>query len=223
VTPSDSGTTRSELARACRVLDAASLSCGTWGFLARRDDLGRGVWSTRDGVGFDEITNEDLLLLGPSGEVVRGEGEPDSEVSLALEIMAVRSDVHAVVHAHSLYATAFAATERPLQAISHEGCHLVPPGVARDDVARRSEGGEGLAVSLGTRNSILMPGHGLVSVAETVGEAVALAVYLEKACQLQLLSGDDVHVVPDVEVMEKRSGQLKRPQISWHYLERVAP
>jgi ribulose-5-phosphate 4-epimerase/fuculose-1-phosphate aldolase len=51
-----------------------------------------------------------------------------------------------------------------------------------------------------------MPGHGLVTVAETLGEAVALAVYLEKACQLQLLAGDDVHTIPDGEVMKKRSG-----------------
>jgi ribulose-5-phosphate 4-epimerase/fuculose-1-phosphate aldolase len=68
-----------------------------------------------------------------------------------------------------------------------------------------------------------MPGHGLVTAAETLGEAVALAVYLEKACQLQLLAGDDCHTISDVEVMKKRSGQLSRPRISWEYLQRVTP
>jgi ribulose-5-phosphate 4-epimerase/fuculose-1-phosphate aldolase len=141
--------------------------------------------------------------------------------------MAARLDVHAVVHAHSLYATSFAATGRQLNAISHEGCHLVPPDVARALASGRFEDAlrspYELATFLGSRNSILLPGHGLITVAETVGEAVALAAYLEKACQLQLLSGVDVRVVPDTEVMKKRSGQMKRPQISWQYLQRTAP
>jgi ribulose-5-phosphate 4-epimerase/fuculose-1-phosphate aldolase len=132
-----------------------------------------------------------------------------------------------VVHVHSLHATAFAATNRALRAISHEGCHLVPTEVARgrfsDHPGTSPDEGRELAASLGLRNSILTPGHGLVTVAETLGEAVALAVYLEKACQLQLLAGDDFYTIPDVEVMKKRSGQLSRPRISWEYLQRVTP
>jgi ribulose-5-phosphate 4-epimerase/fuculose-1-phosphate aldolase len=135
-------------------------------------------------------------------------------------VMAARPDVHAVVHAHSLYATSFSTTGRQLRALSHEGCHLVPPEVARC-VESSSRAESDLAASLGSRNSVLLSGHGLITVAETVGEAVALAVYFEKACQLQLLAGDDVHVVPDGEVMKKRSGQMRRPQISWQYLQRA--
>jgi ribulose-5-phosphate 4-epimerase/fuculose-1-phosphate aldolase len=232
VTPADSGPkadegqTFAEMVRACRVLYAAGLGWGAWGFLAIRDPVGRGVWVTRDGVGFDEITPGDLVLCS-AGEVIHGVGDPDSETDVALDVLAARPDVHAVVHAHSLYATTFAATGRRLHAISHEGCHLVPPDVARTPLPGRSKNDSNaqseLVTLLGSRNSILLPGHGLITVAETVGEAVALAVYLEKACQLQLLSGSDVHVVPDVDVMEKRSGQVRRPQISWQYLQRTAP
>jgi ribulose-5-phosphate 4-epimerase/fuculose-1-phosphate aldolase len=182
---------------------------------------------TRDNVGLDEVNIDDIVLVSSEGELVQGVFEPDSEHALALEVMVSRQDVHAVVHVHSLHATAFAATNRALHAISHEGCHLVPPEVVRGRFAdnpgtRPDEGGEVVA-SLGLRNSILMPGHGLVTVAETLGEAVALAIYLEKACQLQLLAGDEVHTIPDVEVIEKRMGQLSRPRISWEYLQRVSP
>jgi hypothetical protein len=46
---------------------------------------------------------------------------------------------------------------------------------------------------------------------------------LEKSCHLQLLVGEDGHRVPDEEVGLKRSGQLRRPAISWDYLRRVTP
>jgi ribulose-5-phosphate 4-epimerase/fuculose-1-phosphate aldolase len=219
--------TLSEMVRACRVLHAASLTTTVWGFVAVRDTSGRGAWVTRDNAGLDEINIDDIVLVSSEGELAQGVFEPDSEHALAVEVLAARRDVQAVVHVHSLHATAFATTNRALHAISHEGCHLVPPEVVRgrfaDDPGTTPDEGRELVASLGLRNSILMPGHGLVTVADTLGEAVALAIYLEKACQLQLLAGDDVHTIPDVEVIEKRSGQLSRPRISWEYLQRVTP
>ena len=139
-----------------------------------------------------------------------GRGEPNEEFALALAVMTSRPDVNALVHSHSLHATAFAAIQRPLEAISHEGCHLVPPDVVRKPVLRgAASGDEGVAFAaiLGERNAILLAGHGLVTVGDSLGEAVALAVYLEKACQLQPPPGEDVHTVSDNAVMEKRSGK----------------
>jgi L-fuculose-phosphate aldolase len=223
----DQVATLSEMVRACRVLHSAKLTTTVWGFVAVRDATGRGVWITRDGIGFDEVGRNDIVLVSPTGSVVQGGVEPDSEGALAVEVLASRDDVHAVVHVHSLHATAFAATNRALQAISHEGCHLVPPEMARVRWSGSADGAQeearGLVAALEARNSILTPGHGLITVAENLGEAVALAVYLEKTCQLLLLAGDDVHSISDAEVLKKRSGQLRRPSISWEYLERVTP
>ena len=219
--------TLSEMVRACRVLHASNLANTVWGFVAVRDPSGRGVWLTRDNVGLDEVNHDDIVLVSFERELARGSFEPNSERPLAVEVMASRRDVQALVHVHSLHATAFAATNRALRAISHEGCHLVPPEVVRrrfsQDHGPMPNAERELDPSLGNCNLILVPGHGLVTVAPTLGEAVALAVYLEKACQLQLLAGDDVHTIPDGEVMKKRSGQLSRPRISWEYLERVTP
>jgi ribulose-5-phosphate 4-epimerase/fuculose-1-phosphate aldolase len=216
----------SEVVEACRVLHAAGLGNGVWGLVAARDPSARGVWMTRGGVGFDEVGLEDLVLVS-SPEDALDVARLDGEGALALEVMASRADVSAVVHAHSLYATAFAATGRALQAISHEGCHLVPPDVARarapDEPGDARAGLRRLAGALGARNAMLLAGHGLITVAGALGEAVALAVYLEKACRLQLLAGARVHTAPDAEVIEKREGQLRRPRISWEYLRRVTP
>ena len=212
--------------RACEVLHAAKLSDTVWGFVATRDRLGRGMWVTPNGVGLDEVRARDVVLVNFAGDVIVGSAQPDQESALALEVMRIRHDVHAVVHAHSLHATAFGVNGRELEALSHEGCHLVPNVVrgtfTGDDGAASAEG-RTFAVGLGQRNVSFVAGHGFASAAATLGEAVALAVYLERACRLQLIVGEPGHVVSDVDVMEKRSGQVNRPRISWEYLRRVTP
>jgi L-fuculose-phosphate aldolase len=215
----------SEMVLACQVLHAANLSDTVWGFVAARDSLERGVWVTRDNVGLGEISSDDVILVAYSGEVVAGIGDPDNECAPAFELMAMRHDIHAVVHVHSVHATAFTAAERTLLALSHEGCHLVPPDIARAPFTSApgitSAAVRAFALSLGQRNASLVPGHGLVTTAETLGESVALAIYLDKACRLQLIVGDVGHTIPDAEIIEKRSGQLSRPLISWEYLRRT--
>jgi len=215
-----------EVGRACGVLHAAHLGNTVWGFVATRDDFGRGVWVTRDNLGFNETSVGDQVLVSLSGEVLEGRGETDAEYGMALAVMVARPDVHALVHAHSLHATSFGATHRQFHAISHEGCHLVPPDLARQRIAGESKSGDKgseIATTLGTRNAVLLVGHGLVTAGASLGETVALAVYLERACQLQLLAEEHVHTVDDLDVMEKRFGQLQRPRISWEYLRRVTP
>jgi hypothetical protein len=97
--------------------------------------------------------------------------------------------VNAVVHTHPLHSIAFAATGRPLQALSHEGSHFVPPDVSRfdltGDLVRTPEVGQALADTLGDRLAVLMPRHGITTVGTDVGQAVAAATHLERACQIR--------------------------------------
>lgn len=213
----------SELVLACRVLFAAKLGNGPSGFLAARDLDGRGLWVTPDDLGFDEVESHDFVLVSFSGDVVFGEGEPDEECAMATDVMFAEPHINALVHLHSLYATAFSATPASLHALSHEGCHIVPPDVARVRLTDTNGATKLLARVLKERNAALLSDHGMVTSGESIGIAVSLAVYLERACQLQLMVGPSGHVVSDEEVLEKRSGQLARPSISWSYLQRVLP
>jgi L-fuculose-phosphate aldolase len=142
---------------------------------------------------------------------------------LAVAVMSEYPTVQAVVHVHSLYATAFSTTRGPLHALSHEGCHFVPPDIARVQSSGTFDERPELAMLLGERKAILLAGHGLVTAAETLGEAVALAVYLEKSCRLQLMVGRGGYTVDDEDVLRKRLGQTARPSNSWEYLKRVTP
>lgn len=113
--------TPARIVGACRALHAARLSDSLGGVVAARDEQGRGVWITTNALVFDEVTSESVILVASDGDVAEGSGVTNEESDLALQVMAARHDVTAVVHAHWLYATAFGATDWVLGALSHGG------------------------------------------------------------------------------------------------------
>lgn len=135
-----------QIVTACRVLEDAGQADMVWGHVSMRDPSGRGVWLKGRNLGFDEVQAADVILLSFDGEILEGAAGRQLEYPIHLEIMKRRNDVNAVVHTHPLYSVAFAATGRPLLALSHEACHFVPPDIARfeltGDLVRTPELGE---------------------------------------------------------------------------------
>ena len=59
---------------------------------------------------------EDMLVeTDMQGKVTKGNRKPSSEILLHLEAYSIRKDIHAVIHAHSPYATAFAVANKPIE------------------------------------------------------------------------------------------------------------
>lgn len=67
----------------------------------------RQLLCTPSGASKGHLRPDDLLIIDPNGKLVRGNGEPSSEIKLHLGIYKARPDCHAVVHAHPPIATAF--------------------------------------------------------------------------------------------------------------------
>ena len=216
---------RAEIVTACRVLEKAGQADMVWGHVSIRDPDGRGVWLKGSNLGFDEVSEETVILLDWDGEILEGEAGRHVEYPIHTEIMARRSNVNAVVHTHPLYSIAFAATGWPLRALSHEGSHFVPPDIPRfeqtGDLVRTPDLGRALAETLGERLGVLMPHHGITTVGTDVGEAVAAATHLERACQIALLAGPDAVGSPDEEALEKRKRSARHLAMAWAYLSRT--
>lgn len=60
------------------------------------------------------MTPDMLVVLAPDGSVLRGERRPSTEMLMHLRVYAEDPAVGAVVHAHPMYATAFAIKGEPL-------------------------------------------------------------------------------------------------------------
>src|SRR6476646_8673787 len=84
----------------------------TWtgGNLSARDaDTGLVVIKP-SGVLYEHLTPADMVVVDLDGRVVEGDRGPSSDTSSHLGVYRHRSDVVSIVHTHSTYATAFAAS-----------------------------------------------------------------------------------------------------------------
>jgi L-fuculose-phosphate aldolase len=181
------------------------------------------------GLGFEEVTPDDVLLVSESGDVVEGSGRVHLEYPIHTEILKARPDVSAVVHTHAESAVALAATGMELLPIGHEGtlfcCPSIPRYTETGDLIRSPRLGASLAAALGQANAILLVNHGMVSVGPDVPTAVMTAIMLERACRMQLsvgATGADLRYSSAEEVVAKRERVYGPQQISaaWGYLVR---
>ena len=220
---------RSQVARAGRVLGANGHDDFVWGHASARDPDGRGAWMKPSGLGFEEVGADDVLLVGPDGEVLEGAGPRHIEWPIHTEVLAARRDVGAVVHTHPPHAIALGAAAVDLQPVSHAGTLFVPPQLPRFDrtaelIVTRDMGRE-VAAALGEHRALLLVNHGIVAVGADLPEAICTAVLLEKAAHQQLLVegfGGAGRWSDDEESLAKRATvwSPRQMQALWDYLVR---
>ena len=143
------------------------------------------------GFGFEEIRPQHPIVCDLNGKRVEGKYERHSEIFIHTEIYKARPDVNCVVHSHPPYATAFGSLRQPLRPVSHEGS-IFYDGLPLFDyttaLIRTPELGRKVAKTLGQARGVLMKNHGSTVVGESIEVATLYAVFLEKACRIQLLA-----------------------------------
>lgn len=220
-----------QLVTACRILATEGQGDMVWGHVSVRDPAGRGVWMKAAGLGFEEVSREDLVLVDREGAVLAGDGPRHSEFPIHTEVLAARPDAGCVVHTHARAPIAFAAVEEPLRPVSHEGTYFVPPDLPRfietSDLILTPALGSRVAATLGDRPGLLLVGHGLVTAGTDVVEATMAAILLDRACQMQLevlQTGRPYRSTPDDEARVKRTHVYSRSLLEqgYAYLARKA-
>ena len=222
----DSRELRRQLAYACRILAAHGQNDTIYGHVTYRQPGADTFWMKPAAMGLDEMTAETVIRLDLDGQVVEGDLPRHLEFPIHSEIFRARSEVTCVVHTHPIHAIAFAATNQPLRAVSHEGAQFTPPDVPRftqtSDLIVTRELGEAVAKTLGGSLACYLRNHGIVVAATTIAEAVIAAINLERASQIQLLaslSGQSFSSTPAEELLEKRR-KIFSPQALrnvWNY------
>ena len=146
------------------------------------------------------------------------------------EIYRARPEVMAVVHSHSPSLIPFGVTRTKLRPIYHMGSFLWSGTPVFDIRKEREENdllirdrplGKALAHSLGSCTCVLMRGHGMTVVGDSVQEAVFRAIYTEMNARLQLqaesLEGPIVFLSDEEGRRSTASnrGTLERPWELW--------
>lgn len=178
---------------------AENLFAGTSGNLSLRDPQTGLIAITPGSVDYPTMVLDDVMLITPDGEIVEGRRKPSSEWRMHAEIYKHRTDIHAVVHTHSPYATGFAVTHCRIPVILIEMMFFllgdVP--VARYCTPGTPDLGFAVVEALQNRTACLLANHGVVAVGGTLAEAHIRAVYTEDAAKIFT----QAKIIGDVQVI----------------------
>jgi ribulose-5-phosphate 4-epimerase/fuculose-1-phosphate aldolase len=226
MTAEDTRSPAGDIVTGCRVLGSADHGDPVWGHVSERDPGGRGVWLKAGARGFDEVAEDDVILIDLKGSPLAGSLSPPFEYPLHTEILRARTDVGSVVHCHPPCAIALAASGRPLHAFSNSA-GMFASGVPRFERAvgliNTAALGTAVAECLGSSRALFLVGHGIVTVGSSVATAVMNAVLLERACRLQILATAAGGVTAAMQHPGRRYAHAESDAYllrSWDYLVR---
>lgn len=178
-------TQRSEVAETALKLLTSGLIVNTSGNVSVR--VGEHVVITPSGRDYQSLTPSDIAVVNLKGTVVESEMLPSSETPLHLSVYQSNPEVRAIVHAHSIYATAISTVLDELPTIHYQMADL---GGAVPVAPYRTFGTDELAEvtsqALLGRSSVIMKNHGTLTTAETLNKALGRSVTLEWCAKLYL-------------------------------------
>jgi L-fuculose-phosphate aldolase len=186
---------RGAVVEAAREMLRLGLVAGSSGNLSARD--GDSVVITPARLAYESMTEDDLVELGADGEPQPSRGsdpledlrEPSSERRVHTAIYAARPDVAAIVHTHSVHATAWSFLDEPLDTGTEELAAAVggPVRTAPYAPTGTEEIAAAAAEALGDRRALLLGRHGVVGVGATPAGALATCVVVERQARVAWL------------------------------------
>jgi L-fuculose-phosphate aldolase len=178
---------REEVARVARQLIESGLVTGTSGNVSARTPEGD-VLVTPSGIDYEALEPEDVVLIDVDGKVLEGFLEPTTETPMHTGIYRARSEVGAVVHTHSRFATTLACMGLPippvhymLTTLSEDGRIPLAPYTTYGTEELAGYASEALGEN---HNACLLQNHGTITVGESPEEALSRTVVLEEMAQI---------------------------------------
>jgi L-fuculose-phosphate aldolase len=184
-------------------MSCSGLSPGRSGNVSCRWD--EGMLITPTGMAYEEIRPRDIVFVNAKGEVPDEKSrKPSSEWRFHLAAYRARPDMHAVVHTHSLHATALACARKPIPAFHYmvavAGGTDIP--LVPYDTFGTNELARHVAKGLFHRDACLMANHGQIAIGRTLHAALELAHEVENlaAQYCAVLALGKAHILPDDEM-----------------------
>ncbi len=172
---------KEELVQLHLELPKNNLVVWTGGNISARDPETGYIAIKASGIRYEEMRPEHMIVVDLEGKMIEGKLKPSSDTTSHLYIYKHRPDVGGVVHTHSVYATAFAAVNKPipvvLTAIADEFGGPIPCGgfaLIGDEAI-----GKVVVESIGKSPAVLLKNHGVFTIGGNARSAVKAAVMTE--------------------------------------------
>jgi ribulose-5-phosphate 4-epimerase/fuculose-1-phosphate aldolase len=188
------------------------------------------------GLAWEEITASALATVDFTGKVLSHSGVRLAPAGFNFHsgILKSRPDLNCVIHTHESAGVVVSAVGGHLDIISQGGCRLHGEiGLhGFEGLANQADEVPRILADLGTRHTLIMLNHGLLSVGGSVGEAFGWMRTLIDECRLQeraLATGRPIRAIPEaVQIATKAQmggnnrGNAPRDDHSWPYWLRLA-
>jgi L-fuculose-phosphate aldolase len=158
---------------------------------------------------YDRLSAEDIQIVDFESNHVEGELQPSIETTLHIGIYKARKNVNAVIHIHSVFASAVSVVGRDIPAILDDQAVFLggeiklaehAPNGSRQQV-------ESVIKALEDRSGVLLPNHGAVGTGRTILDAFTACELIEKTARIYLLalSTGQVNLLPAETLADEKA------------------
>jgi L-fuculose-phosphate aldolase len=193
---------REAVVASCRELASLGLTHGTSGNISLRRDE-RTFFVSPTGMAYESLQPDDIPLMDMQGRWF-GRRRPSSEWRFHRDILKSRGDIGAVVHTHSLKATALACTGRGIPAFHYMVAVVGGPDIrcAPYYTFGTQELSDAAMAALDGRKACLLANHGVIAVGADLPSALALAAEVENlaAQYCAALAVGDVRILDEAQM-----------------------
>ena len=175
----------------------------TWGNVSGIDREKGLVVIKPSGVSYDDMKEEDMVVVDLEGNVIEGSLRPSSDTITHIELYKKYPNIGGIVHTHSTFATSWAQAKRdiPSYGTTHAdtfyGSVPCTRKLTNDEIKTEYERNTGFVIieTLESKNievlsvpGIIVGSHGPFSWGETPSKAVSNAVVLEEVAKMALIT-----------------------------------
>lgn len=172
---------RKAIVEKARWMNASGLNQGTSGNISAR--LGDRMLITPSATPYETMRPKTIASMPLDREDGSYEGplKPSTEWRFHLAILRERADVGAVVHTHSVHATALSMARRSIPACHYMICHFGGDDIRCAEYATfgTDELSRNALEALEGRNGCLLANHGMIALGPDLDKAMWLAVEIE--------------------------------------------
>lgn len=180
---------KEEVVLACRIITLLKLDSGPFGNNSIRVPGTDTFWVNPEGITFDQVTSDHLVLVDIDGNVLEGCLTPHPGTFIHREIFRQRKDVNAIVHTHSANTALHSLLGVAIQPFTQLGASLFnDQGIYQgfSGPVRTSNEGAAITTALGDKSIVIAKNHGLFTVSHSMKAALWDFVVADEAAKIHL-------------------------------------
>jgi len=152
---------------------------------------------------YNLLSVEEIQVIDFEAKPIEGDLTPSMESMLHIGIYEARKNINAVIHTHSVYASAVSVAGHDIPAILDDQVAFLGGQIklAGHTLTGSPEQVSSVIAALEDRNAVLLPNHGAVGIGRTMSDAFTACELIEKTARIYLLalSIGKVNLLPDEE------------------------